>query len=192
MSKKFTAAMLCVALALIVVACSAASDGESTAPSTSTNGSDAITTAPGTSAPETSAPETSSPETTAPETTAPEEMGFQEIVLVDNEDICFKIMAVEDDSIWGYSLKVYIENRTDKGLMFSAGEVSVNGFMCDPFWADYVSAGKKSNSSISWFESTFVENGITEVEEITFTLRVYDDHDFTADDVLLETFTIHP
>lgn len=142
--------------------------------------------------PSTSSPSVSTPAATVPPTSQPAENTFEEIVLADNDDILFKITGVENDPIWGYSLNVYIENRTEAELMFSIDDVSVNGFMCDPFWADSVTAGKKSNSSISWFESNFAENGITDVEEIVFTLRVYDCNDFTADDVLLQTFTIAP
>ena len=71
-------------------------------------------------------------------------------------------------------------------------DVSVNGFMCDPFWAQSVAAGKKSNSSLSWLSSSFEENGIELVEEISFTLRVYDSDDFLAEDVFEKAFTIHP
>lgn len=172
MIQKTAAALLCMLLTLSLAACSSSPADETTAPTT-TNGAPAATT-------------------TVPETSAPEETGFEEMVLVDNDDIFFKITGIEEDPIWGYSLKVYIENKTDIELMFSVDDVSVNGFMCDPFWAESVAAGKKSNSSISWFESAFSENGITEVEEITFTLQAYDSNDFTAEDVLLETFTVKP
>ena len=76
--------------------------------------------------------------------------------------------------------------------MFSVDDVSVNGFMCDPFWASTVSAGKKANEKITFSEKSFEENGIEAVEEITFTLHVYDSNDFSADSVLKKTFTIQP
>lgn len=132
------------------------------------------------------------PGTTSPETTAPVQEEFQPMVLANNGDICVKITGVENDPIWGYTLNVYLENKTDKELMFTVDNVSINRYMCDPFWAESVAAGMKSNSSISWFESTLAENSISDVEEITFTLRVYDANDFFAEDVLLESFTINP
>lgn len=130
---------------------------------------------------------------TAIETTATStEAGFEDIVLADNENLTFKITAVENDAVWGYTMKVFLENKTDQDLMFSLNDVSVNGFMCDPYWAHTVAAGKKSNTTISWFESDFAENGIEAVDEITFTLRVYDSNDWSADDILNETFTVNP
>ena len=141
-----------------------------------------------------SAPTNLNPSTSpsVPTDSLSDEEGFTEMVLVNNGEILFKITAVENDPIWGYSLKVYIENHSDTELMFSLEDVTVNDYMCDPFWADSVTAGKKSVSSISWFESSFEEKGIIEVEEITFTLRVYDCNNLIGEDVFIENFTIHP
>lgn len=127
--------------------------------------------------------------TTATTESAPD---FQEITLVDNDHLTMKITGVDTDSIWGYTLKIYLENKTDLKLMFSMDDVSVNGFMCDPYWAETVAPGMKSNTTISWFESVFQENGIKTVEEIRFTLRVYDNTDWMADDILNQKFTVNP
>lgn len=131
-------------------------------------------------------------QTTSPSSTASTAPAFQEIVLVDNDALTFKITGIQDDSILGYTWKVFLENKTDKELMFSLDSVAVNGFMCDPYWAEKVAPAKKSNSTISWLKSDFVENGIQTVEEVDFQLRVYDANDWLAEDVLKETFTVEP
>lgn len=113
-------------------------------------------------------------------------------VIVDNDQISIIVTGYEEDSIWGYSAKLYLVNKTDKELMFSVDEASVNGFMCDPFWATSVMAGKVSFSSIDWADSSFEENGITEVEEIEMVFQVYDSEDWSADDVFNETVTLNP
>lgn len=115
---------------------------------------------------------------------------FEEIVIVDDENCCFKITGVEEDAVWGYTWKVYAENKTDKTLMFSFDDVAVNGYMCDPFWATEVTAGMKSNSEVSWFTNEFEENGITEVENVVFTLRVSDSDDWMADPYLESVYTV--
>ena len=165
-----------MALVLTMAACSSAgSDAET--------GTDPITT---TTAPvQTTVPAA----TTQPETTAPQ---FSEITLVDDENCTVIIKGVDANNIFGYTLNVYLENKTDKELMFSVDDVSVNGFMCDPFWASTVSAGKKANEQISFSESDFETNGIKEVSEISFTLNVYDNADWTADYLVEETFTVNP
>lgn len=128
--------------------------------------------------------------TTQPQTTtAPV---FQELVLVDDGNCTFKIMAIDTQSIWGYTLKVYLENKTDKNLMFSLDDVSINGYMCDPFWAATVNAGMKSNSEVNFSTADLERNGITEVTEIEFELNVYDSEDWTADQLIDEDFTVYP
>ncbi len=147
-------------------------------------------------APETTAPQSPVapvvPNTTPPESQAAQQEEFSPIVLVDNGEVCVKITGKENDPVWGYTLNVYLENKTDKELMFTVDDVAINRYMCDPFWAESVAPGMKSNSSIYWFESNLAENSISDVEEIRFTLRVYDANDFFADDILLESFTVTP
>ena len=117
---------------------------------------------------------------------------FSPLVLVDNEQFTVKITGIDPKGFWGYTLKVFIDNKTDKELMFSTDDVSVNGFMCDPFWAVSVAAGKKANEEISFSEGDFEKNGIKTVEEIVFTLSVYDSNDILADNLLEQTFTVKP
>lgn len=128
--------------------------------------------------------------TVSTEAAAPEI--FEEIILVDDENCTFKITAIEEDSILGYTLKAHLENKTDMELMFSLNNASVNGFMCDPFWAASVTPGMKANEEISFSDSDFARNGISDVTEIAFTLRVYDNNDWTAEHLVDDTFTIHP
>lgn len=139
---------------------------------------------------------TTADSTAATETTATAETNgqftFEETVLVDNEKCTFKITAIEDDSIGGYTLKAYLENKTDLELMFSLNNVSVNGFMCDPFWAASVTPGMKANEEISFSSDSFDRNGIETVTDLTFTLKVYDNNDWTADPLVEEEFTIYP
>lgn len=115
---------------------------------------------------------------------------FEEMVIVDNENCCFKITGIEEDGFWGYTWKVYAENKTDKTLMFAFDNVAVNGYMCDPFWAKEVAAGMKANDDISWFSSDFESNGISEVENVVFTLRVSDSDDWLADPYLETIYTV--
>lgn len=132
------------------------------------------------------------PQDTNPNATEQNAEEFSPIVLAENNDICFKIVGAENDPLWGYTLKVYLENNTDKELLFTVDNVSVNRFMCDPFWAESVSAGMKCNSTIFWFEDELQENGISAVKEIRLTLRVYDSKNFGAEDVFYGEFTINP
>ncbi|MCR5796258.1 MAG: hypothetical protein K6G61_13035 [Solobacterium sp.] len=115
-----------------------------------------------------------------------------DIVLADNDDITAVVTGFEEDSIWGYTVNVYFLNRTDKTLMFSVDEASVNGFMADPFFAASLNGGKCAFSSISWSDTTLEENGITDIEEIEFNLHVYDYDDLMGGDIFNEKITLNP
>lgn len=170
--KKIIAFCMVAALAISMAACSA-SAGEETETTNTT-----ATTTPSTQA---------TTQTTTPPTTEPT---FSPITLAETEDVTVKITSIEEKGLMGYTLKVFLENKTDLELMFTVENVSVNGFMCDPFWADTVDAGKKANESITFLKSDFEENGIETVEEITLTLRIYDNNDWLGDDIFNEAITI--
>lgn len=106
------------------------------------------------------------------------------IVVVDNEFATFIVKSVFYDEFWeSYGLKVFLENKTDKPLMFSWEDVSVNGYMCDPFWASEVAGGKKENTEICWYLTSFEENDIdyTQIADIEFKMWVYNTDEETWD-----------
>lgn len=113
-------------------------------------------------------------------------------IIVDNEYVTVIVTGYEQDSIWGYTVKLFLVNKTDKNIMFSADEVSVNGYMLDPLFAKSVSKNKCAFTSMSWSDSKFEANGITEVEEIEFNIRVYDNEDWFDDDLVNKTVTVNP
>ena len=113
-------------------------------------------------------------------------------VIVDNEDLYFAIKNVRADAALGYTWKAYVENRTDKNLMFSFEKVSVNGVMCDPFWAEVINSGKKGNCEITWMRDALQKRGIDEVTQVDFTLNVYNDDDYTEAPLMHDPFTVCP
>ena len=111
--------------------------------------------------------------------------------MVDNETCTFKITGIDPDDLFGYTVSVYPENKTDLELKFSLRNVSVNGFMCDPFWAESVTAGMKSNTEFSFYTSDFDLCGITDVTDIELTVDVYDNNDWMADYLVDETVKVN-
>ena len=117
--------------------------------------------------------------------------GFQQ-VLVDREDLYFAIRDVKDDGALGYTWQVYVENRTDKNLMFSFERVAVNGVMCDPYWAEVIAAGKKGNCEIVWLRDSLDQRQITDVRKVEFTLNIYNDDIYTEAPLMHDAFTVYP
>ena len=113
-------------------------------------------------------------------------------VIVDNEDLTFIVMNVDDELADYYTLNCYIANKTDKNLLLSWDEVSVNGFMVNPFWALSVADGKQAYTEIIFFRSDLQEQDIEVVQDIEFRLQAADNDDWEADFILDEIFTFKP
>ena len=113
-------------------------------------------------------------------------------VIVDNEDLTFIVMNVDDELADYYTLNCYIANKTGKNLMISWDEVSVNGFMVNPFWALSVAAGKQAYTEIIFFRTDLEEQDIEVVQDIEFRLQAYDNDNWDADYLIDEVFTFKP
>ena len=112
-----------------------------------------------------------------------------DVVLADNEHVSVILIGTEEDPIWGYTLNLYIENKTDRKVMVSVEDVSVNGFMADPLFAREVGAKRSAFTNISWMDSAFEENGIDTVESIEMTMHAYDSENY-GDDYFKDTITL--
>ena len=113
-------------------------------------------------------------------------------LLIDNEYATAIVTGYTEDSIWGYTVNLFLVNKSDKEVMFSVKDASVNGYMADPFFAKAVTAGKCAFGSMSWSDSTLEENSIAEIEEIEFTLRIYDNNDWLAEAFAEENIILNP
>lgn len=113
-------------------------------------------------------------------------------VLFDDENVSVIILNYTEDPLWGYTINLYLVNKTDRTLMYSVDDASVNGYILDPFWAKEVQPAKVAFTSLSWSDTQLEENGITEVEEIEMLFRIYDSEDWFADSLLEEIVTLKP
>lgn len=115
---------------------------------------------------------------------------FTEQVVIDNEMCTIKITDIDPDDVFGYALKVYLENKTDKKLMFAVEEASINGVEADPYFASEVEAGKKENTSVDFSDE--LDETIGYYSDIYMSFRVYDSEDWEADDVANVSVHVYP
>lgn len=113
-----------------------------------------------------------------------------DIVLMDTGDFSVTVTRCYVDDIWGYTAELYLVNNTDQEVLFNAENVSVNGFMIDPYWATTAHPGCCIYSTMSWDSDDFESNGITDVEEIELELSVMNSS--TWDDLYQNTLTFEP
>ena len=118
--------------------------------------------------------------------------GSGDVVLFNNNDAAMVVRGFRNDELWGYTADVYLLNKTQTPLMFSVDGATINGFMCDPFWASEVRAGASDYASISWLQSELDANGISDIQEVVLSIRVYNSDNWMADAVVEQQFTLHP
>lgn len=100
---------------------------------------------------------------------------IDETVLYDADDvkITAKELSFEDDWYAG-TLSLLIENNTDKDLNISTTSVYVNGYQVDGWLYAEVSAGKKSNETITFYDEDFEMCGITTIADIELSFEAYE------------------
>lgn len=105
---------------------------------------------------------------------AQDAMGIDNVVVYDQDGITFTVKSDEISEWDEYVLNVEIENTTEKDIMVSLNNTSVNGWVCDPFWAIDITAGNKAVEKVTWYSSDFEELEIDDIKEITSEFVIYD------------------
>ena len=83
-----------------------------------------------------------------------------------------------DASFLGPSIVVYIENKSDAGLMVQARDVSVNGFMTEPVFSANTAPGKHNLTEIAFLSTALEENDIQEITEVELSFQIYEDENW--------------
>jgi len=115
-----------------------------------------------------------------------------EKVIVDTEDLTFIIYEVDDELADYYTLHCYAANRTGRDILLFWEDVSVNGFMVNPYWSVSIADGKQAYSEIIFFRSELEKQDIEVIQNIEFRLQATDSNDWSADYLFDEVFTFKP
>lgn len=78
----------------------------------------------------------------------------------------------------GPALVLYMKNDTDKVVWFTAEDVAINGFACDPWWGETVLPGAAAYSAMEWWQDDLADSHIESVETVQFTAVAEDDETY--------------
>ena len=79
-----------------------------------------------------------------------------------------------NDSFFGPSVVVYIENNSNNDITVQARNISVNEFMVDAIFSSDVTTGKRAIDTITFMESDLEANEITTIEDIELSFHIFD------------------
>lgn len=115
---------------------------------------------------------------------------IDEQVLVNQDDIVITATEYVTDSIWGDSIKLLLENNSDKDIVVGCEALIVNDYMITDLFSSTVASGKKANETMYLSNTQLKAAGIENVGKIEIYFHVYDSS--TYDTVLdTECVTIH-
>lgn len=101
-------------------------------------------------------------------------------VLYDEKDIKIIAKGIEQDSIWGPELVLFIENNSSDIITIQTRNTSINGFMVDPTFSPEIVPGKKEISSMTFMSSDLETNNITNINEIETSFHIFRSSDWAS------------
>ena len=113
-----------------------------------------------------------------------------EETLIENEKarVVLKSFEQKNDTV---EMKLFLENKTDKNVMFSIEDAVLNGWETNPFWAVAVSGGKKANETVTW--RSISDDGVsTDVSIVDLHFNIYDSEDWMAEHYFEGKVTLMP
>ena len=99
---------------------------------------------------------------------------IEEQLLWETDGVKFTATGIDTDSIWGTKLNVLIENDSDKDVGIGADALIVNDYMINDWFSATVTAGNKTNDSITLFSSELKAAGIENIGKIELYLHTFD------------------
>lgn len=94
-------------------------------------------------------------------------------LILDQDGIRIIVRGIDnEDTLWGASVVLFIENNQDQGIRVQAKDVSVNGFAIDSLLSSEIPASKKAYAEISFVEADLKEHDIKTIEEIEMVLHI--------------------
>ena len=115
-------------------------------------------------------------------------------VLVDNEYVKVVYVGSEEDEDDGYLANIYIVNKTDTQITVDATNVSINGYMADPYYMKSVDAGKSAFTTMNWLSSDLegAQTDKSSVSNIEIEFDIYDEEDSSREHFFNDKVTITP
>lgn len=98
---------------------------------------------------------------------------IEEKVIFEQDNIVITSKGIESD-IFGTSLKILIENNSNKNLIFQTKNESVNGFMAETLFSEEVASGKKSNASITFTSNGLEDFGLSTLANMEFSFHIFE------------------
>lgn len=103
-----------------------------------------------------------------------QDITLDEQVVYEKDGITVTVKSIDTEDFWGPAVNFEVSNDTDKNIIVSATNVSVNDIMIDQDLSCEVASGKKDNSDMTFYENEMEVADIEKIKDIEFNLCIYD------------------
>lgn len=87
---------------------------------------------------------------------------------------------VDENTFWGSSVLLYVENKTNQNITVSCDDMSINGFMVTALLSSTVYSGKYAIDDITILSTSLEENNITSIDTIELKFHIYNNDTFST------------
>ena len=99
--------------------------------------------------------------------------------LVNENGVYVAAMSYDDDAWLGKALMLYVKNDSDKDIVLSVTEFSINGYMVSTYLYETVAAGDDMYTSLDIFGYSLTVSDISYVMDIACRFKIADVHDLS-------------
>ena len=96
------------------------------------------------------------------------------LLAYEGNDIKIRVIELTEDSLFGPSIQISVENSGNRNVTVQVGSMSVNGFMVDPICSCEVGAGKNAVSDITIMTQDLEDNAITSIDDVEVSFHIFD------------------
>ncbi len=86
--------------------------------------------------------------------------------------------TVDENSFWGTAILLYVENTSGQNVNISVEDMSINGFMMEPYFSTTVYDGKKAIDEITIMSSDLEDNGIKSIDQVELKFHIYNNETY--------------
>ena len=116
-----------------------------------------------------------------------------EQVICDTPEAKATVIECGMDELGEYSVWLWLENKTDSEIMFTSSDEYLNGRKAaDPSFSWAVGAHRSAYTRITWYADELSSMNITDVDEVSLELHVFDSTDLEKPDYFKQEVTILP
>lgn len=130
-------------------------------------------------------------EPTLPPLTAQTPLAFQETVVVENATCQVKVTGIDPGAPEGYTVELYLENRTDERILFFLTNAALNSVVSVPDFSTELSANQTAT-----YQIPFTDKALTQlvgiVTDVSLSVRVAYPDSWITDPIAAVTAHIYP